>query len=221
MATEKQIAANRANALMSTGPRSLAGKTRSSHNAVTHGLTAHQAMLPSEKLEEFEGLRHAMFGTLNPQGALENQLVERIVSLFWRLRRVQAFEMALFEWVAHYQAERYDAQAATGDGLLRNDPDGAPAPDLQDSLTFGRMFEALLSEDLTGELGRYETTMQRQLSQTMKDLREQQAPRRRIEEEAQKEAAKAKAKSRLVDPEDDPAYWAEMDRQRIKRMDPP
>jgi hypothetical protein len=36
------------------------------------------------------------------------------------------------------------------------------------SLTFDRMFEAPLSEDLTGKLGHYETTMQRQLSQTIK-----------------------------------------------------
>jgi hypothetical protein len=38
MATEKQIAANRANAAKSTGPRSKAGKKRVSRNAVTHGL---------------------------------------------------------------------------------------------------------------------------------------------------------------------------------------
>lgn len=221
MATEKQIAANRANALKSTGPRSLAGRARSSQNAVKHGLTAHQAMLPGEDPEEFNGLRHAMFGTLDPQGALENQLVERIVSLLWRLRRVQAFEIALFEWVAHYQAQRYDAPADITQGVLRNDPDGAPTPDLQDGLTFGRMFEALLSEDLTGKLGRYETTMQHQLSQSIKDLQALQAPRRKLEQDLRTEAAKEKAKSRLVDPQEDPAYWAEVDRQRMLRMDPP
>ena len=39
MATEKQIAANRANAKRSTGPRTLAGKTISSRNACRHGLS--------------------------------------------------------------------------------------------------------------------------------------------------------------------------------------
>ena len=39
MATEKQIAANRANAKRSTGPKTLAGKLRSSRNAYRHGLT--------------------------------------------------------------------------------------------------------------------------------------------------------------------------------------
>ena len=39
MATEKQIAANRINALRSTGPRTLRGKSRSSRNALQHGLS--------------------------------------------------------------------------------------------------------------------------------------------------------------------------------------
>jgi hypothetical protein len=56
----------RANALRSTGPRSLLGKAPSSQNAVKHGLTAYQAMLRGENPEELVGLRYAMFGTLNP-----------------------------------------------------------------------------------------------------------------------------------------------------------
>jgi hypothetical protein len=39
MATEKQIAANRANANKSTGPKSVAGKERSSRNSIKHGLS--------------------------------------------------------------------------------------------------------------------------------------------------------------------------------------
>src|SRR4030095_2020849 len=39
MASERQIAANRRNARKSTGPRSGAGKNRSSRNAYRHGLT--------------------------------------------------------------------------------------------------------------------------------------------------------------------------------------
>ncbi len=39
MASEKQIAANRANAMRSTGPKTLAGKMASSRNAFRHGLS--------------------------------------------------------------------------------------------------------------------------------------------------------------------------------------
>jgi len=186
MASDRQIAANQANALRSTGPRSLAGKARSNQNAIKHGLTAQHGMLPGEDPEEFKGLRQAMFNSLNPQGALENQLVERAASLMWRLRRFPVFEMALFEWVAHYQAEKYDD---TDDVIefvpveRRNDlnPDlEASNDDLADGLKVGRMFEALLSADLTSKLSRYETSMQNQLSMTLKELRAFKAERLNI-----------------------------------------
>jgi len=177
-------------------------------------------MLPGEDTSEFAGLRGVMF-TLRPEGALENQLVERATSLVWRVRRVQVFKVALFEWTAHYQAEQYDDPLEVIDGALRNDPDEvAPNPDLRDGLTVGRMVEALLSADLASKLSRYETSMQRQLAQTIKDLCELQRPRREFEEVVQKERAKEKAKSSLRDPQDDPAYWAKVDQQRMLRMDP-
>lgn len=48
MATEKQIAANRANAKRSTGPRTTAGKLNSSRNAYRHGLSRSMPLnLPS------------------------------------------------------------------------------------------------------------------------------------------------------------------------------
>jgi len=40
MASEKQIAANRANAQKSTGPKTMAGKLKSSQNAYQHGLSS-------------------------------------------------------------------------------------------------------------------------------------------------------------------------------------
>ena len=224
MATEKQIAANRSNALSSTGPRSLAGKARSSQNAVRHGLTAQHAMLPGEDPQEYAELRGAMFSSLLPQGVLENQLVEQVASLVWRLRRFPAFETSLFEWTAHYMAQCYDAPANTGTVERRNDPfgdeDGARA-DLHDPLRLGRVMDALLTSDTASKLTRYETSLRRHLDMTLKQLREMQQQRREREEAAEKERAKEKARSRLVDPEDDPAYWAGIDRQRIKRMDPP
>jgi hypothetical protein len=47
LATEKQIAANRANALRSTGPKTLAGRLKSSRNAYRHGLSLSMTTDPS------------------------------------------------------------------------------------------------------------------------------------------------------------------------------
>jgi hypothetical protein len=44
MATARQIAANRRNAQRSTGPRTAAGKSTSSRNALRHGLSRPQEM---------------------------------------------------------------------------------------------------------------------------------------------------------------------------------
>lgn len=220
MATDKQLAANRQNALMSTGPRSLAGKTRSRFNAVRHGLTATQAMLPGEDQSEFAALRAAMFTSLSPEGVLQNQLVERAASLIWRMRRVPAFEVALLEWTAYYQAARYDGGVPSAE--LGNDPDNLqPIGDLQDGLKLGRVVETLLSSDLVSKLGRYETAMQRQLTMTLHELRELQRPRREFEKTIEQEQAKEKAKAGRHDPREEAAYYAELDRQRMLRMDPP
>ena len=61
-ASESQIAANRANAQKSTGPRTAEGKARSSQNAVKHGLTAKEGpVLPGEDPAEFETFVEALF----------------------------------------------------------------------------------------------------------------------------------------------------------------
>jgi hypothetical protein len=173
MATDKQIEANQQNALMSTGPRSLAGKARSRQNALKHGLTASQTMLPGEDPAEFAGLRESLFNSLKPLNDLEFQLVERIASLSWRLRRVQAFEVALMKWMAHCQAATYDAPIDPADLATverRNDHDDID--DLEDSLRAGRAIEALLSADIPTKMTLYESRMQRQLSIVIKDLSE-------------------------------------------------
>lgn len=171
MATDKQIEANQRNALMSTGPRSLAGKARSRQNALKHGLTASQTMLPGEDPVEFAGLRESLFNSLKPLNDLEFQLVERIASLIWRIRRVPAFEVALMRWMAYCQAATYDAPIDAADLATierRNDPDDID--DLEDCLRAGRAIEALLSADLTTKMTLYEARMQRQLSLVLKDF---------------------------------------------------
>ena len=75
MASEKQIAANRANALKSTGPKSVAGKTRSRHNAIRHGLAAHTVIAGLESRKEYEAFETIFVAEYAPQSAIEHELV--------------------------------------------------------------------------------------------------------------------------------------------------
>ncbi len=222
MATDKQLVANRQNALKSSGPRSLDGKRRSSQNALRHGLTATQTVIPGEDQAEFAEFRLSLFNSENPQGVLENQLVERIANLLWRLRRVQAFEVALMQWMAHYQRARYDDPIMVEEVSQRNDQNGdQPSPDFRDSLVVGRMFEALLSENLAAKLTRYETGMQRQLGMTLKELLELKKARQERAQPYESKKRGVRDSNVELAGEMDADYWAEQDRQRILRADPP
>ena len=92
MATQAQINANRENSRKSTGPRAQEGKRVVSQNAVTHGLFARDAVIKCEDPAEYEVHREALLDELSPVGAIESMLAERIVSLSWRLQRVERMQ---------------------------------------------------------------------------------------------------------------------------------
>ena len=87
MATEAQISANRQNAEKSTGPRTDEGKAVVSQNAVKHGLFAIKTVVKGEARALFDLRREAMLADLQPVGAMETMMAERIVSLSWRMDR--------------------------------------------------------------------------------------------------------------------------------------
>lgn len=89
-----RAAANRSNALASTGPRTLEGKARSSQNAMRHGLRAGDAVVP--KLESEDAWQEhvgAWYAALAPVGRLEAMLAERVAVVTWRLNRVVRLEV--------------------------------------------------------------------------------------------------------------------------------
>src|ERR1700677_2739037 len=93
--------ANRANALLSTGPRTPAGKQRSSLNALRHGLTAASAVLPSEDQAAYDAHRRGFFGEYQPATPTETQLVQEIADTAWRINRIPALEAALLDRAAN------------------------------------------------------------------------------------------------------------------------
>jgi hypothetical protein len=93
--TDKRRAANRRNALKSTGPRTDEGKARTSLNALKHGLRAASLAVPHlEDPEDWEVHRRLVLQDLAPTGYLEAILAERIAATLWRLGRVVRYESA-------------------------------------------------------------------------------------------------------------------------------
>src|SRR6185503_13630768 len=97
MTSLKQIEANRRNAENSTVPRSKAGKRRSSRNAIRHGLTAETVIEPLEDAEDYAAFEEAIAASFDPETAVERELILRLASLLWRLRRTTSIETALFQ----------------------------------------------------------------------------------------------------------------------------
>src|SRR5580693_4020813 len=97
MTSFKQFDANRRNARKSTGPITEEGKQRSRCNAVRHGLTAETVIGLLEDAEDYKAFEAAIIADYDAQSAVERELVLRLASLLWRLRRAATMESGLFE----------------------------------------------------------------------------------------------------------------------------
>src|SRR3954467_6175357 len=100
MTSYRQIEANRRNALRSTGPTSPGGKQRSRCNAVRHGLTAETVIRALEDAQDYQAFEAAVTADYDAHTAVERELILRLASLLWRLRRATAIETGLFNDVA-------------------------------------------------------------------------------------------------------------------------
>jgi len=102
MSSVRQIAANRRNALLSTGPVTEEGKKRSRRNAIRHGLTAETVIDLLEDAEDYAAFQMAVTADYDAHSAVERELVLRLASLLWRLRRATAIETGLFKAQARH-----------------------------------------------------------------------------------------------------------------------
>jgi hypothetical protein len=105
MASEKQIAANRANAARSTGPRTPAGKAASSRNAARHHLLARSFVLKGECPKRFEAFVESFYAEYNPSTPTETALVDTMATARWRLIRMSNLEAAIID-------HEYDSEPA-------------------------------------------------------------------------------------------------------------
>lgn len=98
-----RIEANRQNARKSTGPKTAEGKAAVARNATKHGLLSKQVYRDEHEEAELRALAVRLYAQFQPVGAMEELLVDRIVSNAWRLRRLLEVE-GMYH---HYKVRRY------------------------------------------------------------------------------------------------------------------
>jgi hypothetical protein len=96
MATAAQINANRANALKSTGPRTLEGKGMSRFNALNHGLDAASIVIPGEDPDAYNRLAADYRYEFQPDSALEEFHLNTLIRCDWQKRRFQRTEAKVY-----------------------------------------------------------------------------------------------------------------------------
>ena len=89
MATERQIEANRINALKSTGPKSAEGKDRSRLNAVTHGMTSENVEVAARIGGRFATRREAWVETYRPTGEAGDWALDRLVAASFQIEQCE------------------------------------------------------------------------------------------------------------------------------------
>ena len=94
--SDKKIQANRLNSKKSTGPKSKAGKKRSSLNAIKHGLTCNKHVAIGENLKEFEELKQQALKEFPVFDFLSQIHVRKIIQWEWSIRRLQTIKTGAF-----------------------------------------------------------------------------------------------------------------------------
>ena len=117
MTSFRQFEANRRNALKSTGPATDAGKQRSRRNAVRHGLTAETVITTLEDEEDYKAFELSVTSGFDATTAVERELVLRLASLLWRLRRATAIDTGLLQLQSEIMGELASASRTHGHEL--------------------------------------------------------------------------------------------------------
>jgi len=147
--SEKQIAANQANARKSTGPKTPEGQAVSKMNALKHGIFSKEALVRGfnlkENSRELAALHERFWQAYSPVGPVEEMLVDQIVTAQWRLRRAlkaESGEITLSVDGGHWARSRSDPKLPVMLWQLAGDPVHA----MQDSVLGNSVVENWLRE---------------------------------------------------------------------------
>jgi hypothetical protein len=159
--SDKQLAANRANAKKSTGPRTPEGKAVCEMNGFQHGFTGLAVVMTSEDREAMNAFVKPYIQRLNPIGEIELQLAQAIAHDNFRLNRLKAVEENMF---------------AYGElGPLSNKIETEHAR-VHHAVVQAQVF--VLNDRAFSNLSLYEQRITRNINKNLKLLREEQALRK-------------------------------------------
>lgn len=164
--SDKQLEANKQNALKSTGPRTPEGKAIVALNPIKHGLLSKEVLLAHEDEDSLVELGKRLRQLLAPVGELEIMLVDRIIAAMWRLRRMLRIEKDLVDKKVSEEIDKIDRRAW---GRKKN-KDSAPSPvNLYEALEYKfSYFESFQ---------RYESHIERGMYKALHELQRLQAAR--------------------------------------------
>lgn len=103
--SDRQLAANRRNALKSTGPRTVEGKKRVARNALKHGAYADEVVLSTENRHHYRDLHRVLVDEFRPASPTEHQLVQDLANYRWRLARTLSAETGRFNHLLEKQRD--------------------------------------------------------------------------------------------------------------------
>jgi hypothetical protein len=92
----------------STGPRTAAGKRRSSRNSTKHGIFSGNLILDGEIQADFDAVLLDLQTHFQPRGCMEKYLIEQLATQMWRKRRILLAETAVISRSPGFLGNRAD-----------------------------------------------------------------------------------------------------------------
>lgn len=96
MSTAAQLAANQANAQLSTGPKTETGKAASSRNSFRHGFCGAFVIRPHENSDHYDELLAGLRSEHQPANPTEDLLIERMAQHWWLAQRAISMQELCF-----------------------------------------------------------------------------------------------------------------------------
>jgi hypothetical protein len=132
-----------------TPPAETGGTELTRFNALRHGVLSRYTVLPWESADEYDALVRALVAEHEPQGPTEEHLVEELVGILRRKRRLRQAEAAAYRRGLEETLEPY-RETVKAALVLLNAPHNCPARKVCASIIASRRSVFTLSPTLRG-----------------------------------------------------------------------